>query len=145
MMTAEFVDACLSHRVEASVLMDTAPPELREIIRDSLVGDSGNDTYMASLCAKTYCLQHMHVFVHQQLCGSVELDVLARRPHTVRLYCLLHDDGIATVTKDKAILKALKLPESQIALNAATVKTARDFVKQLTNRDDRKKTRVARA
>ena len=63
----------------------------------------------------------------------------------MRLFCLLHADGVDITIARKVVFKAMKLSESQVTHNAANVKTARDFVKQLTNSDDRKKGRNSRA
>ena len=76
---------------------------------------------------------------------DVSLEDLERRPQTVRLFCLLHADGVDITIARKVVFKAMKLSESQVTHNAANVKTARDFVKQLTNSDDRKKGRNSRA
>ena len=119
-----------------------APLELKEIIQES---DATGSPYLINLYAKTFCLQHKHVFAHMHLHDSVSLEDLKRRPQTVRLFCLLHADGVDITIARKAVLKAMKLSESQVTHNAANVKTARDFVKQLTNSDDRKKGRNSRA
>ena len=93
----------------------------------------------ALLCVRRTRFAHMHLH------DSVSLEDLERRPQTVRLFCLLHADGVDITIARKAVLKAMKLSECQVTHNAASVKTARDFVKQLTNRDDRKKGRNSRA
>ena len=141
MLSSDFVDACLYRRVAAAQLLEMAPLELKEIIQES---DATGSPYLINLHAKTFCLQHKHVFAHMHLHDSVSLEDLKRRPQTVRLFCLLHADGVDITIARKAVLKAMKLSESQVTHNAASVKTARDFVKQLTNRDDRKKGRNSR-
>lgn len=141
-LTDEFIAACTHGAVNADLIMKLAPPELESIIRDAHAEIRGNWQRIVELCAKTFCLQHMDVFVFKHLHGTVELSVLSKRPQVVRLFCLLYDDGFGDADRSRAMQKALKLPESQVAHNAASVKTARDFVKQCSNRDDRKKTRA---
>jgi hypothetical protein len=138
--TPEFIDACLHRSVSADQLMQMAPPELKDIVHG--MECDGEWSHTVALCAKTFCLQHDFVFVYSQMRCTVALSVLSKRPQTVRLYCLLYDDGFDEAVTSKAIRKALNLSESKVALNAASVKTARDFVKQLSNRDDKKKTRL---
>ena len=137
-LTEEFVATCLHpaaiSRADAVHIMHVAPPELASIIRTTFAETGGSWQRIVELC-KTFCLQHMDVFVFDRLHGAVDLSALSQRPQLVRLYCLLYDDGFDDSTCYKALQKALKLPESQTAQNAANVKSARDFVKQLTNRD----------
>ena len=139
-VTVEFVHAALGS--DAECVLRLCPPDLLDIVR-SLCKDGLGETGIC-FCAKQYVLQIPHVHAYVMAAGAVELNTLEKHPCLVVLFNLL-DDAYGVDTARKGVVKAAKLPRTQIQNICTNKKTVDTFVLQLTNRDNHKKTRMARA
>ena len=121
--------------------MNNAPEELKRIIAGMKKEQDGVLSSRAiRWVAKNFVLAEPAVRIYVMLRPDMTLEAIRNRTQMVTLYEYLFED-YDTETVFKAMVKAKKLPESQLAHNSSSKKMAHDFVLQLSNRDDRKKTK----
>ena len=135
-LDVSFVQAALS--CNAKLVEAHAPKDVLDMYREL-------DPFMQTpkalcLLVKNIVLNDKRVRCFLACRGAASLDTIFVRECLVMLYGLIVDKHCGDVVH-KALVKALKMPEKQVASVCVSTRMADDFIRSLSNRDDRRKAR----